>query len=179
MFDADAMTKLLSRLSASRPVFHSEADFQHALAWESHQAWPQQLVRLETRPARGIHLDVLLIDRLAGREVALELKYLTASWQGVARQESFDLLSQGAQDIRAYDCIKDISRVERFVYDRPGADAAVIVLTNDSNYWTPRSHGRITNAHQFRIHEDATISGLRSWGPHTGVGTLKNRENPI
>jgi hypothetical protein len=105
---------------------------------------------------------------------------LTASWQGVARQESFDLLSQGAQDIRAYDCIKDISRVERFVYDRPGADGAVIVLTNDSNYyWTPRSHGRITNAHQFRIHEGATISGLRSWGPHTGVGTLKNRENPI
>ena len=81
MFDADAMTKLMSRLSASRPVFHSEADFQHALAWESHQTWPQQLVRLETRPAKGIHLDVLLIDRLAGREVALELKYLTASWQ--------------------------------------------------------------------------------------------------
>src|SRR5215207_6009255 len=142
MFDADAMTKLMSRLSASRLVFHSEADFQHALAWESHQTWPQQLVRLETRPAKGIHLDLVLIDRLAGREVALELKYLTASWQGVARQESFDLLSQGAQDIRAYDCIKDISRVERFVYDRPSADGAVVVLTNDSNYWTPRSHAR-------------------------------------
>jgi len=27
MFDPEAMTKLLSRLSASRPVFHSEADF--------------------------------------------------------------------------------------------------------------------------------------------------------
>ena len=112
MFDADAMTKLMSRLSASRPVFHSEADFQHALAWESHQTWPQQLVRLETRPAKGIYLDVLLIDRLAGREVALELKYLTASWQGVARQDSLDLLSQGAQDIRAYDCIKDIAALK-------------------------------------------------------------------
>jgi hypothetical protein len=22
-------------------------------------------------------------------------------------------------------------------------------------------------------------TSLRSWGPHTGVGTLKNRENPI
>lgn len=47
----------------------------------------------------------------------------------MARQESFDLLRQGAQDIRAYDCIKDISRVESFVYDRPGADGAVVVLT--------------------------------------------------
>jgi hypothetical protein len=133
-------------------VFRSEADFEHAMTWETHQAWPEQLVPLETRPAKGIHLDVLLIDRFAGREVALELKYLTASWQGVARQESFDLLSQGAQDIRAF---------------------------NESNYWTPPSHSRITNAHQFRIHEDATMSGLRSWGPHTGVGTLENRENPI
>jgi hypothetical protein len=43
------------------------------------------------------------------------LKYLTASWQGVARQESLDPLSQGAQDIWAHDCIKDVSRVERFV----------------------------------------------------------------
>jgi hypothetical protein len=132
-------------------VFRSEADFQHALAWESHQAWPQQLVRLETRPAKGIHLDVLLIDRLAGREVALELKYLTAPWQGVARQESFELLSHGTQDVRAYDCIKDVSRVEKFAYDRPGADGAVVVLTNDSNYWTPRTHGRMTNAHQVQL----------------------------
>jgi hypothetical protein len=103
---------------------------------------------------------------------------LTASWQGVARQESFDRLSQGAQDIRASDCIKDIAALKGS-YTTPGADGAVIVVTNDSNYWTPRSHGRITNAHQFRIHEGTTISGLRSWGPHTGVGTLKNRENPI
>ena len=79
MFDADAMTKLLSRGSASRPVFRTEAGFQHALAWEFHQARPQQLVRLEIRPAKGIHLDALLIGRLASREVALELKYLTAS----------------------------------------------------------------------------------------------------
>jgi hypothetical protein len=50
------------------------------------------------------------------------LEYLTASWQGVARQESLDPLSQGAQDIWAYDCIKDVSRVERFVYDRPVAN---------------------------------------------------------
>lgn len=179
MVDADAMATLMTRLSVSRPVFHSEADFQHALAWEAQKVWPQQLVRLETRPAKGIHLDVLLIDPIAGREVALELKYLTASWQGLAHQEAFDLLSQGAQDIRAYDCGKDVGRVESFVHDRPSADGAVVVLSNDPNYWTPRSHGRITNAHEFRIHEGAALSGLRAWGPHTGAGTLRNRESPI
>jgi hypothetical protein len=128
MFDADAMTKLLSRLlqvvlcSTPRPTSDTP--------WRGSSIRPGLSSWFDSRlAAKGIHLDVLLIDRLAGREVALELKYLTASWQGVARQESFDLLSQGAQDIRAYDCVKDISRVERFVYDRPGADGAVIVVT--------------------------------------------------
>ena len=37
---------------------------------------PQQLVRLETRRAKGIHLDVLLVDPLAGHELALELENL-------------------------------------------------------------------------------------------------------
>lgn len=179
MVGADAIATLMSRLSASRPVFHSEADFQHALAWEAQLVWPEQLVQLETRPAKGMHLDVLLVDPLAGHEVALELKFLTASWQGIAHQEAFNLLSQGAQDIRAYDCVKDVGRVEKLVHNRPSADGAVVVLSNDPNYWTPRSHGRITNAHEFRIHEGAVLSGLRTWGPRTGVGTLRNRESPI
>lgn len=34
LFDVPA---LLGRLASERPVFHSEADFQHALAWALHQ----------------------------------------------------------------------------------------------------------------------------------------------
>ena len=149
-------------------MFHSEADFQHVFRGSPIRTGPQQLVRLKTRPAKGIYLDVLLIDPLAGREVALELKYLTASWQGVARLESFDLLSQGAQDIRAYDCIKDISRVEVFVDHRLKVMALSFV-----DQWTDEdlhhAHTVGSAAAQFRIHEGATISGLRSWGPHTGL----------
>jgi hypothetical protein len=71
-------------------------------------------------------------------------EYLTASWTGDAAGEQFTLLSQGAQDIRAYDVVKDIHRVERFVDQRPGWSGAVLVLTNEPSYWQRPGHGRAT-----------------------------------
>lgn len=38
---------LLTVLGDSRNVFHSEADFQHALAWHIHQKMPEIQIRLE------------------------------------------------------------------------------------------------------------------------------------
>ncbi len=39
--------ELLRQLALQRPLFHSEADFQHALAWELHNRLPEARVRLE------------------------------------------------------------------------------------------------------------------------------------
>ena len=53
---------LMERLAQVRPVFHSEADFRHALAWKiqiDHRT-RQSVVRLETRPTPGVRLDVLI-----------------------------------------------------------------------------------------------------------------------
>jgi hypothetical protein len=52
-----------------------------------------------------------------------------------------------------------------------------LVLSNDSGYWSRPSHGRATNADAFRIYEGQRITGKRAWGPNTGAGTMKNREN--
>lgn len=59
----------------------------------------------------------------------VEVKYLTRGWAGTVGDERFGLRNHGAQDIRAYDVVNDINRVERFIAGRPGADGAVIVLT--------------------------------------------------
>ncbi len=52
---------LLRKLAAKRPLFHSEADFQHALAWELHEDDPELAIRLEY-PVRTqdttIHVDI-------------------------------------------------------------------------------------------------------------------------
>ena len=52
----------LAGLSSSRPVFHSEADFQHALAWELHHAHPDVSVRLEYKPVASerVYIDIRL-----------------------------------------------------------------------------------------------------------------------
>ena len=68
----------LSALADERPVFHSEADFQHSLAWTIREQHPVIRPRLE-RPVklgsqRG-HVDVWLEER-AG-ETVIELKYGT------------------------------------------------------------------------------------------------------
>lgn len=170
------ITGWLIALRGSRPVFHSEADFQHALAWAIHLSDPSIRIRLETRPEPGMRLDLLVSRPDLGEHLALELKYLTAAWAGAVNDERFELRSQAAQDIRAYDVLKDIQRVERFVHGRPGWAGAVLVLTNDPGYWSRPAHGRATNAQAFRIYEDQVISGRRAWGPGTSAGTRKDRE---
>jgi hypothetical protein len=93
----------LAVLRRSRRVFHSEADFQHALALAITASDPGARVRLETRPLTGMRLDLLVSRPDLGGYLAVELKYLTAAWAGEDDGEHFEVLGQGAQDIRAYD----------------------------------------------------------------------------
>ncbi|MGI8699913.1 MAG: hypothetical protein ACR2JU_01660 [Nocardioidaceae bacterium] len=171
--------EVLARLALLRPVFHSEADFQQAFAWEARALDPSLHVRLETRPAPGVRLDLLLRSEDGTAQTAIELKYLVRLWHGDVAGERFELKNQGAQDIRAYDVVKDIVRVEQFVANRPGSNGAVVCLTNESSYWRASGHGRQTNADAFRLHDGTVLEGKRAWGPATGPGSSKGRETPL
>jgi hypothetical protein len=170
---------VLTWLAGTRPVFHSEADFQLAFAWLVQQHDPQLRVRLETRPAPGVHLDLEFARPDLDRGTAIELKYLTRLWTGFVDGELFDLKNHGAQDIRAYDVVKDIVRVEKFVAGRPNWGGAVIALTNDPSYWQPGASLKITNAAAFRLGQDTVLSGVREWGPNTGAGTKRGRAESL
>lgn len=167
---------LLDQLQANRPVFHSEADFQQALAWEAKHLDPLLKVRLETCPEPGVYLDLLFSRPTLGRQTFVELKYLCAAWTGEFDAEHYALKDQSAQDIRAYDVVKDIARLEGFVSGRPDSNGILICLSNDPAYWLPVKHNRPTNADAFRLREGTVLSGIRRWGPLTGAGTRKNRE---
>lgn len=155
---------VIASLARRRPVFHSEADFQFAFAWEAKMLVPGIEVRLETHPEPGVRLDLELIDPAARRGLAVELKYMTRLWAGESGGESFALKNHGASDLRAYDVVKDIERVERFVLRRPGWTGLVIALTNESAYWRSPTHGRATNADAFRLFEGNLLAGERRWG---------------
>ncbi|GAA1436999.1 hypothetical protein GCM10009616_38000 [Microlunatus lacustris] len=140
---------------------------------------PDLRVRLETRPRQGVHLDLLVADPVDGSASAIELKYLTDRWDGEVSGESFRLLRQAAQDIRAYDAVKDIERVEQVVTSGYATAGLVLVLTNDPSYWRAPDHGRATNADAFRLHENGLLAGSRRWGPLTGSGTSKGRSEAV
>ncbi|MEM9034580.1 MAG: hypothetical protein AAGD18_08310 [Actinomycetota bacterium] len=164
---------LLAELAALRPVFHSEADFQHALAWQIRERWPAARIRLETRPRPRIHLDLLVV--LDGVRLAFELKYLTAQWLGEVAGESFDLLGQSAHDISRYDVIKDLVRLETFV-DEGYADLGWgITLTNDVAYLRPGTKSDPIDA-AFRLHHGRELHGSLERSDRAGDGTTKGRE---
>jgi hypothetical protein len=165
---------IIRALSLRRPIFHSEADFQHELAWEIHRHDPTLGVRLEVPfPGRASGaIDIMLMDGAAWH--ALELKYLSRSCHAVVGGEEFNLKQQGAQDVRRYDVCKDVARMEEFS-GRAYCAASVIVLSNDPAYWEGGS--RIgTCAEAFAIPEGRTLAGGLDWAPHTGAGTKKARE---
>lgn len=167
---------LMERLAQVRPVFHSEADFQHALAWQIQIEHPTGVVRLETRPTRGVRLDVLV--RLGDERIAIELKYLVARFEGSVADERFDLPNQGAHDISRYDVLKDVVRVERFVAAGVADSGWTIALSNDSNYWRPGTKVDPVDG-MFRIHEGRQLGGSLEWSARAGAGTTSGRDQAL
>ena len=175
-----AIHNSLAALARERPVFHSEADFQFAFAWQLQREHPAAQVRLEVPFAAGqghrIHLDILFQDN--DGQVLLELKYTTRGQELSVGKESFRLANQGAQDVRRYDYIRDIVRLETLVNQGLCNRGYAILLSNDPGYWTaPLSH--TVDAH-FRLHEDNNpLYGTRQWDPKASAGTRHGREAPL
>ena len=168
--------ELLAALAADRPIYHSEADFQHAFAWQARIAAPTADIRLEVRLQPGRSLDLLFRDD-SGR-VGAELKYLTrrfgAEWHG----ERFELANQAAGPVRRYDVVKDIVRVEDLLVAGLISRGYVILVTNEPTYWSAPVRAATSDA-MFRLEEGRTLSGPLGWGPNTGVGTMRRREQPL
>jgi len=170
--------ELLAELSLKRPIFHSEADFQHALAWKIHSKHPELSIRLERvfRNDNGnMNIDLFIIGNKYN--LAMELKYKTRAISVGKNDEKFILAGQAAQDLGRYDFIKDIQRLE-FLKNQHGVKGTAIFLTNDSAYWKPAKSLDVGYA-EFCINEGIYLKGCLNWGPRAGDGTRKGREKAI
>lgn len=170
---------MLDKLSKKRPVFHSEADFQHALAWEIHRIHSGADIRLEKRIVLNddeIYIDISI--RLDNNIMLMELKYKTKGASITVCGEKFKLKDQSAQDCNRYDFIKDISRIEKCLRYGQATHGAAILLTNDPNYW--KSDGQETVDRDFRIYDGKTLIKRKlEWKEGTSEGTMRGRERPI
>ncbi len=170
---------VIKNLSLRRSIFHSEADFQHSLAWMIHEKYPENEIRLEY-PYRTknqiFHVDIWMTGK--DENIAMELKYKTRALRTVVNQEIYELQDQSAQDIGRYDYLVDIERVETICNLESNIKGITIFLSNDSAYWKiPNMDNTIDK--DFRIHDGRNIQGLCKWGNQASKGTMKNREKPI
>lgn len=166
---------ILKALAHERPVFHSEADFQHAFAWLVHETVPDHQIRLEYKPLPDERLYVDLW--ISTMRLAIELKYRTRKLAVTHAGEHFGLRQQGAQDIGRYDFLKEVQRLERLCCGPADAGYAIL-LTNEHLYWNPSRHpGNVDEA--FHLHHGRNLSGTLAWSPRASTGTTQSREAPI
>lgn len=174
------INKILNNLSNKRKIFVSEADFKFALAWEIKSEIPEAKVRLEYCPVdidSSMHIDILV--KMGEDIYPIELKYMTKQCDVTVDDERFILKNQGAQDIKRYDFIKDISRVERLSESMDNfKEGYCIAITNDPSYWNTSSNKNTCDA-AFRINHNSIKEGKLEWAAHTGNGTNKNREESL
>jgi len=86
------MDKILTELSKDRPIFHSEADFQHALAWKIHEKYPDFNIRLEKGMSLDydkIYFDIFIQKN--GNIIIIETKYKTKEIDITVGNEIFNL----------------------------------------------------------------------------------------
>lgn len=161
--------EVIRRLRRERPVFHSEADLQHAFARVLWQIAPDVRVRLEVRQAgpRREHLDLLCIG--ASAHTAVEFKYFTRLWSGTAGTppEPYALRAHAAADLARRNFVFDIARLESYCRE-PEENGVALIVTNAPALWTPPSPGaRRTRDHEFRIHDGRTLTGTLLWAEGT------------
>ncbi|MFI5959728.1 hypothetical protein [Cryptosporangium sp. NPDC051539] len=167
---------LMTLLSQRRSLFHSEADFQHSLAWQIQLAHPDAEVRLETRPLPKTRLDILVLH--GDQRIAIEVKYLLRRLRATIRGELFDLPDHAAHDFSRYDVVKDVVRVERLVTERIVDAGWSLTLTNDPLYWEQALRSdRVDEA--FHLHDTRPLTGLLAWRPGAGSGSIRGRETPL
>ncbi len=161
---------VMAELAKTRPFFYSEADFQHALAWQIHEMMQDTQIRLEYPHQEGVYLDIWI----PSLKVAVELKYKTKRLWAVDNGKAFYLKEQAAQNHGRYDFIKDVERIES------AGRGFAIILTNEPSYWKEGSVRQSSNHYDFRIHEGRELSGELTWNdPESGSANTGDRQDPI
>lgn len=170
---------LLAELAAERPLFHSEPDFQHALAWKLLTTFPDAQLQLDYSPVskKAPRHDIWL--DADGVSLAIDVKYVTRKLTAQVDGNLYNLKNQSIEEARCYDFARDISRLENIVQTRPGALGYALFLTNNSTYWTHAPDENDSAGKDFRLFQGNTLGGVLNWNGPVDAETLTGREEPL
>ena len=124
MLNEKKMRKIMETLATVRPIFHSEADFKFALAWEIQKKCPRAEVRLEypfretqSGKQKTTYIDIVVIFNRRNEKnvIPIELKYYTAACRCEIRGEHFGLKNHGSSTKGDPGKGIDAKRIQKFV----------------------------------------------------------------
>lgn len=177
------LTAAMASLAERRPVFHSEADFQHELAMEISRTGFG--VRLEipyevnlNNEHITVELDLLLLNARTEHKTAVEIKYVKSAVTVEHNEESFNLKKTWGTNLPRFDCLADFQRVGQLKAAGIVDFAFAIFLTNSASAWTDNVGESEIMARQFSIHEGRQMyaGALLNWVPaDPPVGSVSAR----
>jgi hypothetical protein len=106
----------LGQLAIKRPIFHSEADFQFALAWQLQSMHPNANIRLEKPISRidGNGRADIWIDTEKWLTV-VELKYRKLEFVGVVNDENYNLKLDNTDGKIEGEMDSDLQNISHFI----------------------------------------------------------------
>ncbi|MBF0309449.1 MAG: hypothetical protein HQL56_07980 [Magnetococcales bacterium] len=168
IFNKQNIDEWLLELSKKRPIFHSEADFQHALACFLYERYSDARIRLE-RPVSGTAAVDIWME-YENIIYIIELKYPKRKgrfFPDVDGGEEFNF-PEGSRDDGRFGILNDLSRVEWFVDQKQAQVGIVICITNDPLYWNGSRRG---NDMKFALKEGHEITGNLAWAEKAAAKT--------
>lgn len=155
----------MQELSKSRPIFHSEADFQLALFRLINNKRSDCQIRMEEPFSVGEKSKRRVDIWLPRDGVAIELKYFTKYLRVCHNSEPFALKEQAASDLSRRLFVNDVKWLEQLLHKgKSGAqEGYTIFLTNDPLLWKCSGRGSTSNYRHFRIHEGSALCGHLPW----------------
>lgn len=148
------MTQVIDQLKEKRSVFHSEADFQFALAWQIKKIYQDQVdIHLEVPLStdKKDRLDILV--KMGNKNIPIELKYFHS-------ELTFNeyRLSKQNDTWRSQRVLKDLERAENYAYKNNSSgdqEGYALLICNEEKYWTPKKDN-LTYYH-FRLEDGRTL----------------------
>ncbi len=169
-------------------IFYSEGDFRFCLGCEI-KCMYSDIDIIAEKPIKRInngkkvteHIDMFLHSKES--KIGIELKYIKDEFSGKVRGNYYELSPSSAYDVRCYDILKDIQRLESYL-EGENVDERIdigysIVLTNAKALWEAKKNGKESNYDEFRVFDGRKLYGEMKWKPKTGEGTRKGRTDPI
>ncbi len=141
---------ILKELAKERPLFHSEADFQHAFAMKFMQISNPKQIRLErrfiTENKKQFELDMFVQTK--NSKIGIELKYPQHKYETTFNEETFILKSHNNPGGNRYSFLYDIYRLEQLKESKIINEGYAILLTNVSKFHLDvKEKGRLEKLH--------------------------------